>query len=148
MDIQILVRNNLRNIILFIIGSASLNASAIELLRSTESWNGGAFHYPSGKAEITSVKIKLEKGQETPFHCHPVPTMGYVLKGKIEVITMNGDKAVLREGDAVVEAMSTLHKGRSLGGPAELVVFYAGDTNTLNTIFPEEGVESKYCDKP
>ncbi len=76
MDIQILVRNNLRNIILFIIGSVSLNASAIELLRSTESWNGGAFHYPSGKAEITSVKIKLEEGQKTPFHCNGMGWLG------------------------------------------------------------------------
>ena len=132
---------------LFILGSVSVSVSATELLRSSESWNGGVFQYPKGKAKITSVKLKLENGQETPFHCHPIPTMGYVLKGKIEVTTKKGDKAVFSEGESVVEVMRTLHKGRALGGPVEIVVFYAGDTNTPNTIFPEDDVESKYCDK-
>jgi len=60
------------------------------LLKTDKSWDGGSFVYPEGDVEITSIKLILPKGQETQFHCHPVPTMGFISQGKVLLETENG----------------------------------------------------------
>jgi quercetin dioxygenase-like cupin family protein len=57
------------------------------LLETQTSWNGGTLIYPAGKAQVTSVMLHIEPGDEPPFHCHPVPTMGYVLPGSDDATT-------------------------------------------------------------
>ena len=66
--------------------------------------------------------MRLEEGETPPFHCHPVPTMGYVLRGEIEVETADGRKTVMREGDAVVEVMRKVHRGVAIQAPVEIIV--------------------------
>jgi len=118
------------------------------MLQTTTSWDGGALAYPAGEAEVTSVILRIEEGQEPPFHCHPVPTMGYVLSGAVEVETREGKKAVFEAGQSVVEVMKTVHRGRALGGPVEIVVFYAGAVALPNTVLPEDDPEHVYCAPP
>ena len=127
--------------------SATLCASATseELLRTTETWEGGDIVYPSGNAEVSSVKVRIEEGKTTPFHCHPVPTLGYILKGKVEVETISGKRRILSEGESVVEVLRTVHRGKAIGGPVEILVFYAGAESIPTTVFPEDDPESKYC---
>ena len=104
------------------------------LLKSSKSWDGGSIDYPAGKPEVSILRIRLEEGEETPFHCHPVPTFGYLMKGTLEVKTGNGDTILIREGQAAIEVMRTLHRGKAIGGPVEILVFYAGAASQENTI--------------
>ena len=122
-------------------------AHSEELLKTTSTWEGGAIIYPEGKAEVTSFKLKIEEGEVTKFHCHPVPTLGYILKGHVEVETKDGKKTILKEGESAVEVLRTVHRGKAVGGPVEIVVFYAGATNLPNTVLPESDPEHVYCNK-
>ncbi len=120
-------------------------ARAEPLLQSTESWDGGSISYPAGEAEISSVILRLEEGAEPPFHCHPVPTMGYVLKGVAEIETVDGKTRRIGAGEALVEVMHTAHRGRAIDGPAEIVVFYAGAVGLPVTVLPEQDPDGVHC---
>ena len=121
-------------------------AAAKELLLETQtSWNGGALAYPQGPVQITSFILRLEEGDQPRFHCHPVPTMGYVLKGRIKVETSDGNTATFQAGQSVVEVMRTVHRGTAVGGPVEIIVFYAGSTDLPNTVFPKDEAAARYC---
>jgi len=115
------------------------------LNKTQTSWDDGVIYYPQGQAEITSVKLRIEENQLTEFHCHPVPTFGYVLYGELVIETKNGKKITLKEGESVVEVMRTIHRGRAINGPVELIVFYAGSTTIPNTVLPEHDIKKKYC---
>lgn len=106
------------------------------LLETQTSWDGGSLAYPAGTAQVTSVMLHIEPGEDPPFHCHPVPTMGYVLRGTLEVETEHGDTQRLVKGNAVVEVMKTLHRGRAIDGPVDIIVFYAGAQGVPTTVLP------------
>lgn len=116
-----------------------------EIMRAGTSWDGGEIVYPEGTPEITSIILRVEEGELPPFHCHPVPTMGYMLKGTLEVETRSGRKLIVREGEPLVEVMRTVHRGRAVGGPAEAVVFYAGAESLPTTVLPENDPDHRYC---
>jgi quercetin dioxygenase-like cupin family protein len=123
-----------------------LSAEPRLLLKSDHSWNSESFYYPSGEPEITSVKLTLLQGKDAPFHCHPVPTMGFISKGKVLLETPDGKSAEYGAGESVVEVMQKLHRGKALSEEAEIIVFYAGVKNIPNTVFPED-IENfkRYC---
>ena len=98
----------------FIVGMAHINAE--ELLRTEKTWEGADIKYPTGAPEVTSIKLNIAEGELTPFHCHPVPTIGYVLHGDLEVETKDGKKKMLHKGESVVEVLRTVHRGRAIGG--------------------------------
>lgn len=119
----------------------ALDAQAAEvtpLNTATFTWDGTPLHYPkSGNAEATAIKIKLAPGEAPAFHCHPVPTLGYMLLGAIEVELMtSGEKKMFKQGDAVFEVVNTWHRGKNISEtePAEFVVFYTGTKGIENTI--------------
>ena len=120
-------------------------AMAEPLLRTSQSWDGGSFAYPRGEPEITAVILRIEEDQVPPFHCHPVPTMGYVLKGVAEVETRSGEKVKIRAGDPLVEVMETVHRGRAIEGPVEIVVFYAGAEGVPVTVLAADDPEYHHC---
>lgn len=122
-------------------------AQSEELLKTTTTWEGGEIVYPDGKAEVTSIKLNIADGEITKFHCHPVPTLGYILKGSVEIETKDGKKTILKEGDSAVEVLKTVHRGKALEGPVEIIVFYAGSTTIPNTVLPENDVNNVYCNK-
>lgn len=138
-----MTRKQIISIIFILLTSSIIYAET--LLKSTTSWDGGEIYYPDGNAEITSFILKLEEGQEVPFHCHPVPTMGYVLNGSVEVETANGDKIIFKEGESAVEVMKTVHRGLAVDGPAEIVVFYAGAEGVPNTVMMDDEKAEVYC---
>lgn len=115
------------------------------LLKSTTSWEGREIAYPPGQAEITSIMLRIEEGADPPFHCHPVPTFGYALKGVVQIETRDGRKTVVRAGEPLVEVMRTVHRGVALEGPAEIVVFYAGAEGVPVTVLPEKDPDNVYC---
>ena len=118
---------------------------AADLLETETSWDGGPIAYPAGMAKVTSIILHLDQDEVTPWHCHPVPTMGYVLKGSIEVETREGKKTFLSGGESVVEVMKTLHRGKGGAGGVDVVVFYAGATGVPNTVLHEESASAEYC---
>ena len=136
--------NAYRRTVLMLLLIPSLVA-AEELLKSQTSWDGGHIEYPSGQAEISSFILRLEQGEVPKFHCHPVPTFGYVLSGEVEIETKEGRKTILRQGESAIEVMRTVHRGRAIGGPAEIVVFYAGAVGLPNTVFPTQDPKGKFC---
>jgi quercetin dioxygenase-like cupin family protein len=105
--------------------SASVKVSTV--LKTETSWDGNPIVYPSGKAEITGMLVEIAPNSETGWHLHPVPSFGMVLEGELEVQLKNGTVKRLKSGEALAEAINTLHNGRSVGSvPVKLVVFYAG----------------------
>jgi len=120
-------------------------AYSTDLIQSRTSWDGGEVFYPEGQLQITSKKLNIKKGETTRFHCHPVPTFGYVLSGVIEVETKDGRKIQFTQGESVVEVMRTVHRGKAIGGDIEIVVFYAGAVSMPNTVLPENDPEHQYC---
>lgn len=120
-------------------------AAAEPLLETTTDWQGGKLAYPAGDAKVTSIILRMEGEEPAPFHCHPVPTMGYVLSGEAEVETRDGRTLRLKQGDALVEVMRTVHRGRAIGGPVEIVVFYAGAEGVPVTVRPEDDPDHSYC---
>lgn len=128
----------------FIVGMAHINAE--ELLRTEKTWEGADIKYPTGAPQVTSIKLNIAEGELTPFHCHPVPTIGYVLHGDLEVETKDGKKKMLHKGESVVEVLRTVHRGRAIGGPVEIVVFYIGTTSMPHTVLPENDPNHEYCD--
>lgn len=121
------------------------SVSAQLLLKSDKSWDGGEVFYPKGDAEITSIKIRLEDGKNTKFHCHPVPTFGYILSGQLQVETNKDQAIIMSEGESLLEVMKTMHQGTAINGAVELVVFYAGAKGIPNTIFADDERAKEYC---
>lgn len=105
-----------------------------DLLHTQTSWAGSAAGYPDGPSEFTAAQIELPEGAETSVHCHPVPTLAYVVRGTLEVRTGDGRTQVFQAGEAFVEVMNTWHRGRAVAGPVELIVFYAGSPGIPNTL--------------
>ena len=119
-------------LVMLLAGSAwSLETGKIKvekLARSSSSWDGGILpDYPSGLPEITILKITIPPHTTLPWHKHPVINAGYMLKGKLTVITDEHKTLHLKAGDTIVEVVNRWHYGRNDGDkPVEIVVFYAG----------------------
>ncbi|GAA6134030.1 hypothetical protein NBRC116188_08190 [Oceaniserpentilla sp. 4NH20-0058] len=133
------------SILMMVLLGSVVQAKPDVLLQSTTSWDGGAIEYPQGQAEITTVKLRFEANDEVPFHCHPVPTFGYVVEGTLKVETKEGKTTILKKGDPAVEVMRTVHKGTPIDGPVEIIVFYAGAEGVPNTVFPDKDPEHQHC---
>jgi quercetin dioxygenase-like cupin family protein len=127
--------------ILLVISSCNdSNRVSLEILhKSSESWDGIMIEYPDGNEEITAVRIKLAPNAKLPFHCHPYPTIGYVISGKIEVEKEDGESKQFAKGDVVFELVNSWHRGRNLSQfkQAEIVAFYIGQKNFSNTILKD-----------
>ena len=107
-----------------------------ELIKTTQSWDGKYLPpYPQGKPEITILRIIIPAGAQLKTHSHPVINAVVLISGQLTVVTTDGKTLHLKAGDPFVEMVNTLHYGINLGKvPAELVVFYAGITNTPITV--------------
>ena len=114
------------------------------LLQTTTTWEGGEIIYPDGDAEVTAVILRIDEGDTPPFHCHPVPTLGYVINGVVEVETRDGKKRRISKGESVVEVMNTVHRGTAVEAPVEIIVFYAGARGVPTTVLPADDPDNTY----
>jgi len=92
-----------------------------KILDTSHSVVGEVIRYPhSGlhprgqRAEITAQVITLQPGAATSWHSHPMPTFGYIISGEIEVDYGAKGQKTFREGDALMEAMGHVHRGRNV----------------------------------
>ncbi|VAW83118.1 hypothetical protein MNBD_GAMMA13-1720 [hydrothermal vent metagenome] len=135
-----MITNRILSCILILCSPAAV---AEILLQSQTSWDDGVIYYPQGSAEIIAKKLSLVPGKQAAFHCHPVPTFGYILKGMVQVETEDGKKISLKQGDAVIEMMHTVHRGLAVGGPAEILVFYASAKGMPTTVLANAEAKEK-----
>ena len=117
---------------------------AEQLLKSSQSWDGKSVAYPSGQAEITVLRLNIAAGKSTPFHCHPIPTFGHMVKGKLSVETIDGKTKTVHAGDAVIEVMRTVHRGTALQD-SEIMVYYAGAKGVPHTVAADSEDAKKWC---
>ena len=104
------------------------NVVADALSKTGSSWDGESLpDYPTGKPEITILRIKIPPGAQLPLHEHPVINAGVLLSGKLTVVTEDNKTLYLKAGDSIVEVVNKWHYGKNEGNePAEILVFYAG----------------------
>ncbi|MGS7250073.1 cupin domain-containing protein [Pseudomonas anuradhapurensis] len=113
-------------------GNTPAHADAIEaktLLRTQVAWDQTPYTtYPSGRPELSLMKIRIPARTTMDWHCHLAPNAGYLLAGQIEVENAAGIRVMLNAGDALAEIVGGLHRGRTAEAPAEILVFYASAT--------------------
>jgi quercetin dioxygenase-like cupin family protein len=97
---------------------------------------GEPIQYPSGApAQITAVEITLQPGQQTGWHTHPVPLLGYVLEGELTVDYGPKGERIYRKGEALAEAMNEAHNGRNAGqDPVKILAVFMGVEGTPGSV--------------
>jgi quercetin dioxygenase-like cupin family protein len=106
-----------------------MNTGATEILfRSSVNAIGQAIAYPGdGTPEVTAMLVEMAPGEETGWHQHPVPLMGYVLAGELTVYQATGQKRVVRTGEVSLESVDLGHRGVNEGAvPLKMIVFAVG----------------------
>lgn len=98
------------------------------LLASSETVLGEPLIYPSaGKAKVTAAIVTLAPGQETGWHTHGGPVVGYVLEGTLDVDYGDKGVRVYRAGEAMLEAIGFAHNGRNNGTePMRILAVFLG----------------------
>ncbi len=114
----------------------SSDLQSTQLIKSTRSWDGQLLPaYGNGTPEVTILRITIPPGYTLPMHKHTVINAGVLLKGELTVITKSGDVLHLEPYDPIVEIVEKWHYGKNEGdGPAEIIVFYAGEEGEPITI--------------
>lgn len=89
---------------------------------------GERIAYPAGApAKVTAAVVTLAPGQETGWHTHGMPVLGYVLEGELEVDYGEKGVRVYRAGEAVLEAIGVAHNGRNTGvAPMRVLAVFMG----------------------
>jgi quercetin dioxygenase-like cupin family protein len=98
------------------------------LLRASSSWDGEPYKsYPSGRPELTILKISLLPHTQLEWHSHPMPSAVYIVAGELTLERRKDGKAQrFTAGQAVSETVDTFHRGVAGSQPVVLIVFYAG----------------------
>jgi quercetin dioxygenase-like cupin family protein len=106
-----------------------MNPDAVQtLLRTTVNSTGQAIEYPkSGTPEITALLIEMAPGEQTGWHSHPVPLVGYIMTGELTVYQITGEKRVVHAGENSLESVGVVHNGVNEGKvPCKMIVYVIG----------------------
>lgn len=102
-------------------------AESVELLKTSQSWDGADLpDYLEGKPELRVLKVVIPPHSALPKHHHDVMSYGVVNKGALTLVReSDGKEKTVKQGEAVVETVGTVHHGENRGDEAvEVVVFY------------------------
>ena len=115
------------------------------LLQADHSWNGDAYtHYPTGRPELTMLKLTIAAHSRLPWHTHPFPNAAYVLSGTLTVHDkVSGKTKVFHQGEAFAESVDDIHRGETGDEPVVLLVTYSG-TPGVPTSIPAKGEQKEY----
>jgi quercetin dioxygenase-like cupin family protein len=115
------------------------------LLQADHSWNGDAYtHYPTGRPELTMLKLTIAAHSQLPWHTHPFPNAAYVLSGTLTVHDkISGKTRVFHQGEAFAESVNDIHRGETGDEPVVLLVTYSG-TPGVPTSIPAKGEQKEY----
>jgi quercetin dioxygenase-like cupin family protein len=106
-----------------------MNPEAVQtVLRTTVNSTGQAIAYPTGGTpEVITLIIEMAPGEETGWHSHPVPLLGYILAGELTVYQITGERRVVRGGEVSLESVGVVHNGVNEGAtPVKMIVFVVG----------------------
>ncbi|MCP4315816.1 MAG: cupin domain-containing protein [Hyphomicrobiales bacterium] len=112
----------------------------VPLLNSGKTVLDQPLSYPTdGSAKIQSVIVTMLPGEETGPHTHPYPTYGYILEGELTVSYPQGVQKVYKKGEAVLEAVNTVHDGKNTGNvPVRILVVFMGLEGQPNTFLEKK----------
>jgi quercetin dioxygenase-like cupin family protein len=98
------------------------------LLQTTTNSLGQPIAYPAnGTPEITALLIEMAPGEETGWHSHPVPLVGYIMSGALTVYQITGEKRVVPAGQNSLESVGVVHNGVNEGTvPCKMIVYALG----------------------
>jgi quercetin dioxygenase-like cupin family protein len=115
------------------------------LLQADHSWNGKAYtHYPTGRPQLTMLKLTIAAHSKLPWHTHPFPNAAYVLSGTLTVHDkISGKTKVFHQGEAFAESVDDVHRGETGDEPVVLLVTYSG-TPGVPTSIPAKGQQAEY----
>lgn len=115
------------------------------LLQTDKSWNGNSYtHYPTGRPELTMLKLTIAPHTALPWHTHPFPNAAYILSGTLTIRDKESGKTkVVHAGEAFAETVDDIHRGESGDEPVVLIVTYAG-TPGVPTSIPAKGQQAEY----
>ena len=104
----------------------------MELKRTSESWDGTALpDYLQGKPELVVMRYVFPVGSKLPWHHHPVINYGILQQGELTIVGLEGQRQVVRAGDAIVEMVGPIHCGMNTGDkPIVLDMFYLTQKGT------------------
>ena len=123
---------------------AVTEVKSIELLRTTQSWNGMELpDYPQGRPELVAVKYIIPPGQKLGWHHHVSMNHGVLVQGELSIIGQDGKTTLIREGEVVVEMVDAIHHGENRGTePVVLYMFYLSQKDLpLSVQHPEIPLE-------
>jgi len=106
-----------------------MNPESIQpLLQTTVNSIGQPIAYPrDGTPEISALLIEMAPGEETGWHSHPVPLVGYIMSGELTVYQITGEKRVVSVGQNSLESVGVVHNGVNEGSvPCKMIVFVLG----------------------
>ncbi|MGA9277217.1 cupin domain-containing protein [Ilumatobacter sp.] len=91
--------------------------------------------YPTdGAAELTVDVVTLQPGDETGWHHHNTPMVGYILDGRLTVDYGDDGSRTYEKGEAIIEAIDTSHNGQAIGDdPTRILVVNIGASGIENT---------------
>ena len=126
------------------IADAEGEVKSIELLRTTESWDGAELpNYPQGRPELVAVKYIIPPGEKLGWHHHLAMNHGVLVSGELTIIAQDGKTKVMRAGEVVVEMVDAIHHGENRGTePVVLYMFYLSQKDMpLSVQHPEIPLE-------
>ncbi len=115
-------------------------AQSIELLKTSQSWDGADLpDYLEGKPELRVLKVTLPPHSSLPKHHHDIMSYGIICKGQLTLVReSDGKEKTVKQGEAVVETVGTVHHGENRGDePTELYVFYLSKEGTPLSVADE-----------
>lgn len=120
-------------------------AHADHLLAATQSWNGKPYtHYATTQPMLSMIRLTLAPNSALPWHVHPFPNAGYVLKGSLTIEDKaTGKKQTFHEGQAFAESVEDAHRGVSGSEETVILLTYAG-TRGEPTSVPLPGQKAEY----
>ena len=106
------------------------------LLRTCINSIGQPIAWPrDGAPEVTALLVEMAPGEETGWHRHPVPLLGYLLAGELTVYQITGEKRVVCAGEVSLESVDVVHRGVNEGDvPCKMIIFVVGLKDVLFTI--------------
>ena len=117
----------------------AMNAGSVTtLLQTAVNSLGQPIAYPrDGAPEVTAFLVEMGPGEETGWHQHPVPLLGYILEGQLTVRQAGGEIRTVRAGEVSLESVGVLHNGVNDGAvPLKMIVFAAGLKDVPITVWP------------
>lgn len=109
------------------------------VLQSDTAWNGTPYTtYPSGRPQLTVLRITISPNSTLPWHSHVVPNAAYVVKGQMTLEDKEtGRTHTIKAGEACCESTGVVHRGRTGEEAVEVIVTYAG-TRAAPLSVPED----------